>query len=438
MAMATTEHDLGTAGRRPGTTPGRAAQKLLPARSRRPVAWLRQVVDAYGHPQEDGRVRVPLSQAELSEASGRARNCGTVYAYLRVLAPVVERGRDGVVVDLARLEELEQEGGCRRPGAAGGTSRRSFPPPRLVQAAAPLRLVREGPPALGVPATPVEDQELADLLKVLVRSQHQLTEAHRRLVELVGTRRALPPEAEHLRAGPAPVPRERSAKVRKPRGTVREAADPAETDREVLPGQEVEAFSLSRLADDRQLAEASRTEPADGNGRRDWADEELDELVAPLAEACRRTGRTGITDRRGVLEALRPYRRRQVLAAVALVARQVRAGRSTAPFGLLVVKARDGDADYFPPEPPSRGAGPPPRSWGLGHSGGPEETDAEAEAAVAALEADPAWAAELATLDAAVRTGKGFTASLTERVFQDPALLRSYRQHAWRERHPPS
>ena len=52
-----------------------------------------------------------------------------------------------------------------------------------------------------------------------------------------------------------------------------------------------------------------------------------------------------------MLEALPPYRRRQVRFAVASVARQARAGRSTAPFGLLVVKAREPDVDYFPANP---------------------------------------------------------------------------------------
>ena len=139
-----------------------------------------------------------------------------------------------------------------------------------------------------------------------------------------------------------------------------------------------------------------------------------------------------------MLEALRPYRRRQVLAAVALVARQVRAGKSTAPFGLLVVKARDGDPDYFPADPPAVGAGSrsrPPTPARLPCA--EDETDAEAVAAVAALEADPARAAELAALDEDLRAVKGLSASLAERVFRDPALLRSYRRHAWRERRPP-
>ena len=61
--------------------------------------------------------------------------------------------------------------------------------------------------------------------------------------------------------------------------------------------------------------------------------------------------------------------------------------------------------------------------------------DVEAEAAVAVLQADPARAAGLAVLDAAVRTAKGLSASLAERIFRDPDLRRSYRRHAWRERH---
>ena len=135
-----------------------------------------------------------------------------------------------------------------------------------------------------------------------------------------------------------------------------------------------------------------------------------------------------------MLEALRPYRRRQVLFAVALVARQVRAGKSTAPFGLLVVKARDGDRDYFPADPPAGGAGSRSRAEAPERPPCAEaDEDAGAEAAVVALEADPARAAELAELDAAVRAGKGLSATLAERVFRDPDLLRSYRRHAWRE-----
>ena len=52
------------------------------------------------------------------------------------------------------------------------------------------------------------------------------------------------------------------------------------------------------------------------------------------------------------------------------------------------------------------------------------------------MEADPARAHELAALDAAVRAAKGLSTTLAERVFRDPALLRGYRRHAWREHHP--
>ena len=68
----------------------------------------------------------------------------------------------------------------------------------------------------------------------------------------------------------------------------------------------------------------------------------------------------------------------------------MRAGKSTAPSGPLVVKARDGDRDYFPAGPVAGRAGlvtglrapeRPPRAE--------DEEDAEAGAAVAALEAGP-------------------------------------------------
>ena len=115
----------------------------------------------------------------------------------------------------------------------------------------------------------------------------------------------------------------------------------------------------------------------------------------------------------------------------------MRAGKSTAPSGPLVVKARDGDRDYFPAGPVAGRAGlvtglraPERRPCAE------EQPDAEAKAAVAALEADPARAGELALLDAAVRNATGLSASLAERVFRDPALLRGYRRHAWREHHP--
>ena len=242
--MATAEHDLGFDGDEPHRlVAGARLRPVLPSspvravparRHRPPVAWLRQVVDAYGRPRDDGLVDVPLSQAELSAASGRARNCGTVYAYLRALAPVVERGRGGIVVDVARPEELGREHERRRPGAAGGPSGPSFSTPRPAQASAALRLVRRGPSAPDAPATPVEGRGLADLLELLVRRHEQLTGAHRRLVELTGDQHAPVPEAERPRAEPAHVPREPSAKVREPRGTAREVADLAKTDSEVL------------------------------------------------------------------------------------------------------------------------------------------------------------------------------------------------------------
>lgn len=169
----------------------------FPVRKRRPVAWLRSVVDAHGRLQDDGSVHVPLSQAELSEASGRSRNCGTAYAYLRSLAPAVERGRGGIVVDLKRLEALEREVECRRPEAAAGATipfprARRRPRARAVAGALPRKPSR-GPLVCGVPAQRATERDLSDLLELLVRCQEQLTEAHRRLVELVGAQHVTPP-----------------------------------------------------------------------------------------------------------------------------------------------------------------------------------------------------------------------------------------------------
>ena len=103
------------------------------------------------------------------------------------------------------------------------------------------------------------------------------------------------------------------------------------------------------------------------------------------------------------------------------------------PFAALITAAREANPDYFRPlpRPPSR-KHPPVSSE-------PEDdlVDAQAAAAVAALEADASRAGELAEIDAAICRTVGNQAFLDEVLLRGGTALRQLRQATWRELRTP-
>lgn len=142
--------------------------------------------------------------------------------------------------------------------------------------------------------------------------------------------------------------------------------------------------------------------------------EEVISLVAPLQDTARRCGLVGLTDSRGLVEALSPYSQDQIRHAVRLTARLVEAGSVRSPLGWLVNKARQGDPDYFPAKIPTSTSRAAPASAGT------EDPAWEAaEARVSELELsphDPNSRAALARLDAVVAERASVAGGLSERL----------------------
>ncbi|HLZ36606.1 MAG TPA: hypothetical protein VKP64_02355 [Mycobacteriales bacterium] len=153
--------------------------------------------------------------------------------------------------------------------------------------------------------------------------------------------------------------------------------------------------------------------------------DQLDALLAPLSEACKRYGnKPGFLDDNG-----RRYLSRlsedQLRAGVDQVIRKLRANTAIdRPFGLLVARAKAGDVEFFtpPPTPP-----PPPEAA----TAEPEQPDPDAEAAlddlIAALPP-----AELAALDAELAAS--LSPATLERLRSRPAQLARLRRLAWCQR----
>jgi hypothetical protein len=74
---------------------------------RRAAAWARDVIELYGRPDEHDVWLVPVTQAELAQRMGWARNSGTVGTYLATLGPVVRQRRGGIVFDEHLLVQME-------------------------------------------------------------------------------------------------------------------------------------------------------------------------------------------------------------------------------------------------------------------------------------------------------------------------------------------
>jgi hypothetical protein len=149
-----------------------------------------------------------------------------------------------------------------------------------------------------------------------------------------------------------------------------------------------------------------------------------------LAELAARTALVGLTDRDGARQALAPYSDAQVRFAVHQVLAMAKAGTVKSPIGWLVTKARQGDEAFFPPVP-SLGPAPPPPAPMLDQ----DAPDADAEAAVDALEAAPvAPDGELARIDALIR--RATPPSVAQEMFAEPSWLHATRVLYWRAQHP--
>jgi hypothetical protein len=152
--------------------------------------------------------------------------------------------------------------------------------------------------------------------------------------------------------------------------------------------------------------------------------EQLDALLVPLHEACKRYGnKPGFLDENG-----RRYLSRltedQLGAGVNQVIRKLKANTAIdRPFGLLVARARAGDIEFFTPSPT-----PPP----------PSSDQATTEPEVAEAAADPAAddaiaalsPAELKALDAEIAAS--LSPATLARLRDRPAQLARLRRVAWR------
>lgn len=189
--------------------------------------------------------------------------------------------------------------------------------------------------------------------------------------------------------------------------------------------------------DHREPQSATGREPGCGGAKagRPMSYAEVDALVEPLKELCRRTGRPDRLDMNGrrILAALT---REQLAAGVESLRKEAAADtRITRPVGLLVRRALDQDDSFTPPPRPDRG----PVNAPPGEDPAERTTDQEADDAVTALETDPARADELAALDAAVAAdleASGLNQRLRERIMGSPPMLAAHRRLVWRQQHP--
>ena len=126
-----------------------------------------------------------------------------------------------------------------------------------------------------------------------------------------------------------------------------------------VPGQSLPPSSLTVRDTPRSPRRAGLAEIADKpRTTSSRTDQELDELLRPLADLAARTTLVGLTDRDGARQALAPYGDTQVRFAVRQALALAQAGTVKSPIGWLVTKARQGDEAFFPP-PSSLGPAPP-------------------------------------------------------------------------------
>lgn len=418
----------------------RAAQPVMFEAPRRlagssALSWAKRVTSEFGRDAGDGRVLVPHSQADLAVRCGWARTDGRISRYLAELGDVVVRSRGGLVFDVAALDEID------------------IPIPPSVRSIESSRLAvarRSGPAAAGsIP-------ELADLES----RRHELVQEYLAVLEAenVVLRREL-----GLSIGPslsasvaARTPRGERAEPRaEPRVDLEEERPVSSTNLSseepffcgTSPGlSDLSEFAIqdSRILEPAHEAarsvRAPRGEPRADVAREraaeapeaeipalevDWVDEDLDEMLRPLASACARYNLPGMTYRKGLLEVFRSkgWSARQIRHAQGLVARQLNdSGRITSPFSLLFAVCRDGNPDYVLKEAPAE------RQAATRAQEEEERRDEEAERAIEAMTAD-----ELEVLDEELRSQ---APKVWHHIAGSPRELQRMREDEWRRRNP--
>jgi DNA-binding transcriptional regulator YhcF (GntR family) len=407
----------------------------------RAVRWLEEVIAGHGTSEGRGRVRIPLSQAALARAT--ARSAGTVSYYLRCLGPLVERRDGALIIDVAALAERGAKHRQRRTEVAEQLSRRfgqltadgcaielvdGAGPPTVREMAADLslapssvqrhlralegdgraardsrRLILAAEDSDKVASTPVASNVVAGLSAVVA----SLADTARRLTDL----------AQQLLT--LAQPGSGAANVCAP-----EFADRAREER-TQPSFDQEKERKLSVFPERSPRHFARKESRDFAGL--LSRDQLDALLAPLSEACKRYGnKPGFLDENG-----RRYLSRlsedQLRAGVDQVIGKLRANTAIdRPFGLLVARAKAGDVGFFAP-PPTPPPAPPEAA-----TAEPEQPAPDAEAAldgvVAALPP-----AELAALDAEI--APSLSPATLERLRSRPAQLARLRRLAWQRHH---
>jgi DNA-binding transcriptional regulator YhcF (GntR family) len=413
----------------------------------RAVLWLEEVVASHGTIEECGRVRIPLSQAALARTT--ARSAGTVSYYMRCLGPLIERRDGALIVDIAALAERRATRRRRRVEVADHLIRRfgqatadgsalelvdGDDPPTVREMAQDLglapssvqrhlrslqgdgRAARQGRRlTLASEATEnvVSSPVAVDVVAGLSAAVASLAETARQLADLAQQLLAL----TQSEAQPANICAPQFAREDDLRAEVRGFASEEET--QTSSDQEKERkLSVFSEKSSRKFAREDSRDFAETPSR-----EQLDVLLAPLHEACKRYGnKPGFLDENG-RRYLSRLREDQLRAGVDQVIRKLKANVAIdRPFGLLVARAKAGDLEFFtpPPTPPPPEAAPEPNPTVAADD--PLDDDA-----IAALSP-----AELEDLDAEIAAG--LSPAIVERVQARPAQLARLRRLAWRRR----
>jgi hypothetical protein len=440
-----------------GRDAGEAGTKLdAPAASRhwtpaqqRMAAALVDIGNKQGRATGERWTLVAAPLADLNERSGRGRNCGTVYAHVRALrnAGAVRRplAQTGLLLDLPALADIAQHATqCAGPSpstAVRSQTRESDGPRACLTGPDPSSCARSQPTEISE-VLGVVRQVLGLLERIVERNpttqpRHELDYIHQQLERL---------------ADVADRPRD-------PSRTVRDVADrPRDTDRreggrvltkdavQRLPPSLEEPDALRDVGDElvsrtpRNAPDTADTPPdtTEPVGERcaeeTLTDQDLDDLVSPLVQIAAQAGLVGMTNIADTRAAIRPYSTTQIRYAVAMTAAMARNGKVKSPIGWLVAKARHGDPNFFPEQPPTAAARPePPVAAALD----PLDIDAEAEAAVTTLEADPdSHRDALDQLDQHILSTLG--PATAKRVTDNQTSLHTARVSFWRRSHPSS
>lgn len=315
-----------------------------------PVSWIRRVVEAHGVKTGPSCWRVPLSQQELADEEGCS--AGTVQARIRHL--------EGCGLVLARRPLTV----TFDPAVGGGPPTGHDEPVPGVGSRAPHGAANH----LLAAHLALAEALRAGCSSAVLEAQALVLDELRAVFAGVAVPR--PPVAEPRRA------------VDFPTGG-REGGSPNPEPKHLPPSPP-----------------QSRPRDAEPRPAPVVADDAVVALIAPLQEMARRCGLVGLTDSRGLVEALAPFGADQIRHAVHLTSRLTEAGTVRSPLGWLVNKARQRDPDYFPACVPLSDRQGPSRP----QKAEPDDpVGALAEQRVTEMEAaphDPANAAALARLDA--------------------------------------